>query len=64
MSRRPTFRQTDLTKALKAAANAGMVVARAEIDQHGKIVVVFGDGRSPLESAPLDEWMAKHARSA
>jgi hypothetical protein len=36
------FRQTDITKAIKAAQNAGLVVQRFEIDRAGKIVVLAG----------------------
>jgi len=43
MSKRPcTFRQRDLTSAVKAVVKAGYPVARAEIDPSGKIVVVIG----------------------
>jgi hypothetical protein len=37
-----TFRQADVTKALKGAVNAGLKVARVEIDKAGKIVVFTG----------------------
>jgi hypothetical protein len=36
------FRQTDVTKALKAAESAGLPVRRFEIDRGGKIVVFIG----------------------
>jgi hypothetical protein len=34
------FRQTDVSKAIKAAQNAGLDVRRFEIDRAGKIVIV------------------------
>jgi len=34
-----TFRQGDITKALKGAQNAGIEVQRVEIEKGGKIVV-------------------------
>jgi hypothetical protein len=44
MSRGPqTFRQRDVTKALKAVVAAGMPVVKVEVDKAGKIVVVVGD---------------------
>jgi hypothetical protein len=49
-----TFKQGDVTKALKAAANAGMSVKRFEIDRDGKIIVI-ADGPLPLAS-PVNEW--------
>jgi nitrate reductase NapAB chaperone NapD len=42
MSRRPcTFRQSDVTRALKAAKAAGVEVDRIEIDHDGKLIVVL-----------------------
>jgi hypothetical protein len=49
--RRPcSFRQVDVTRALKAAKAAGVTIARVEIDREGKITLhttsVDGDTRS------------------
>ncbi|MEM9763044.1 MAG: hypothetical protein AAF968_11105 [Pseudomonadota bacterium] len=38
-SRKDKFTQSDLTRALKAARDAGIPVARYEIDQRGKVTV-------------------------
>jgi hypothetical protein len=35
-----TFKQRDVTKALKATVKAGIAVGRVEIDKDGKIVIV------------------------
>ena len=62
MSRRPqSFRQSDVTKALKATVKAGIAVARVEIDKNGKIVVVTAtpqdaDGEKPEKN----EWDTVH----
>ncbi len=64
MARAPsTFRQRDVTKAIKAAVAAGVDVARVEIDTTGKIVIVTGKNTGLAENSvsPLDTWMAKHA---
>jgi hypothetical protein len=37
-----TFKQRDVTKALKATVKAGIAVERVEIDKSGKIVIVTG----------------------
>ena len=37
-----TFRQVDVSRALKGAAAAGIDVARVEIDRNGNIVLVAG----------------------
>ena len=49
------FKQGDVTKALKAAANAGLKVQRIEIDpRDGKIILFPGE---PLPSAKIrNEW--------
>jgi len=39
---RGTFRQQDVTRALRGAAAAGVNIARVEIDKMGKIVIVTG----------------------
>lgn len=53
MNRPATFKQADITRALKAAEKAGFSVARFEVDQAGKLIV-YGDG-SPGQAAP-NEW--------
>lgn len=47
-----TFKQQDVTRALRAALAAGLAVLRVEIDKFGKIIVVTG-GDTP--SSPPDE---------
>ena len=44
MARAPsTFRQQDVTRAVKAVAAAGVHIARIEIDKSGKIVIITAD---------------------
>jgi len=51
------FRQSDVTKAIKAVVAAGVSAGRAEIEPSGKIVVVFGETASPAEvPSALDDW--------
>ncbi|MEI9403386.1 hypothetical protein [Mesorhizobium argentiipisi] len=59
-ARAASFRQVDVSRAIKAAASAGMKVARVEIDPTGKIVVV-AVGQAPEPANELDKWMANHA---
>jgi hypothetical protein len=68
MARAPsTFRQQDVTRAVKAVVAAGVDIARVEIDRAGKIVIVTG---RPLEATnPQDEldrelqdWEARHGQ--
>jgi hypothetical protein len=57
MSRPTTFRQRDLTAAVKGAIAAGCAVARVEVDKDGFVVVQHRP--SPLSLAPLT---IKHER--
>jgi hypothetical protein len=57
MARRScTFRQRDVTKAVKAVAAAGVDVARVEIDRNGKIIVITGKSAETTEDAQRNEW--------
>ena len=58
MARAPcTFRQTDVTRAVKAVTAAGVHIARIEIDKAGKIVIITGDATDQLgESTEANEW--------
>jgi hypothetical protein len=57
MARVPsTFRQQDVTKAVKAVTAAGVDIARIEIDKAGKIVIVTTNGSQPGESTEVNEW--------
>ena len=38
-----TFRQRDLTAAIKAAAKSGAAIARVEVKRDGTIVVIMGE---------------------
>lgn len=49
-----TFRQGDVTKAIKATVVAGLTVQRVEIDRDGKIVVIIGTAE--LNAANDNEW--------
>jgi hypothetical protein len=60
MRRRPSvFRQSDLTKAVKAVIAAGLRVVGVKVGIDGKIEVTTGEAPAQ-ESTPLDTWMAKH----
>jgi hypothetical protein len=53
---RSTFKEGDLTRALRAAKKAGANVARVEVARDGKIVLVLKkDGEAPSESE-RNEW--------
>ena len=59
MSRRPSaFRQSDLTRAVKAVIAAGLRVAGVKVSAQGDIEVVTGDERVQDYSTPPggNEW--------
>jgi hypothetical protein len=51
-----TFKQQDVTRALRAAAAAGTEVQRVEIDKTGKITVVIGKPNEPIDEGVDNEW--------
>jgi hypothetical protein len=56
-----TFRQRDVTRAIKAAVAAGLDIARVEIDTEGRISIIAGkagkSGDGDLDRE-LEEWEA------
>jgi hypothetical protein len=52
-----TFRQQDVTKAIKAATAAGVNIARIEIDPTGKIVIILAAG-ADTEHVEQNSWDA------
>jgi hypothetical protein len=58
MARAPsTFRQQDVTRAVKAVTAAGVHIARVEIDKSGKIVIITADATGrPGEIMEANEW--------
>jgi hypothetical protein len=54
-----TFRQSDVTKAVKAVVAAGLEVARVEVDKDGRIVVVAGNpAHDECGAVHKNEWDA------
>ncbi len=59
---RVSFKQTDVSRAMKGVAAAGAKVSRVEIEPDGKITVVTteaDDSASTAEASPLDTWMKR-----
>ena len=57
MARAPsTFRQQDVTRAVKAVTAAGVHIARIEIDKTGKIVIITGGPTEPDDLGEANEW--------
>jgi hypothetical protein len=59
MSRAPsTFKQRDLTKAIKAAVAAGVDIARVrvEITKAGSMIISTAPEQQPAENREANEW--------
>jgi hypothetical protein len=50
-----TFKQQDVTRALRAAAAAGLEVRRIEIDKDGKIIVVTGKPKGAISDESSED---------
>lgn len=55
MNRPVTIKQVDVTRAVKGAAAAGLVVARIEVDQRTGKVIIFSEGADGGAANPWDE---------
>jgi hypothetical protein len=53
-----TFKQSDVTKAIKAAVKAGIAVERVEINRDGKIVIVTSKTEDAVigDNEEKNEW--------
>lgn len=60
---RCTFKQRDVTAAIRAVTKAGIEVSRIEIDPAGKIVVLTGKGEAADDlDRELEDFEKRHAR--
>ena len=63
---RCTFRQQDVTRAVKAIAAAGISIARVEIDKTGKITIIAATPAEAGQQDDLDlelqDWEARHGQ--
>ncbi len=63
MSRRPaTVTQTEIKRTVKAVVDAGVEVARVEVEKDGRIIVIAGkpcDGAVSTADDELKQWRRK-----
>jgi hypothetical protein len=50
-----SFRQSDVTRAIRATRKAGVVPSRVEIDRNGKIIIIAGTA-DPVGDEEPNEW--------
>jgi len=61
-----TFRQADVTRAVKAVTAAGVEIARVEIAKDGRIVIVTGEAQPRVQDdldRELEEFCARHGQN-
>lgn len=64
-SRPSTFRQRDVTAAVKAVERAGKNVARVEVDGGGTIAIYVGGGNKPVvKKSTLERLVDAHDEEA
>jgi hypothetical protein len=57
MSRQPaSFRESDVTRAIKAARKGGLEIAKVQIGADGSITVVVGEPTAPETNTSTNEW--------
>lgn len=61
MTRRATFREADVTRAAKGAANAGLCVAEIIIDPDGTMRIKTGQPGAVQSQSAIDQWIAGKA---
>lgn len=65
MRKRPTFRQSDVTRAVAAARKAGLEVTKVELDTtEGRIMLTVVRPEKVTPGNELDSWLDRHAYQA
>ena len=60
MARAPsTFRQVDVTRAVKAVRSAGVDIVRVELAKDGRIVIVTAEAQCAAQDDDLDRELAE-----
>jgi hypothetical protein len=59
MTRRATFTEAELTRAIRAAQKCGLPVVTSEICPDGRIVI-HHESAPPPAADPLEAWLAKN----
>jgi hypothetical protein len=54
-----TFRERDVTRAIRAVEAAGKKVRKVEVDKDGKVVIVIEDDDAAVDSE-RNEWDAEY----
>ncbi|PZO77056.1 MAG: hypothetical protein DI640_01345 [Sphingomonas taxi] len=57
MSAVARFKEADVTRAVRGATKAGMLIGRIEIDPNGKIVILSESVAPPVDPNPWDDLL-------
>jgi hypothetical protein len=59
------IKQVELQRALRAMKAEGLLVSRLEVEvATGKVTIVTQTAEGAQTDTPLEQWLAKHARSS
>ena len=57
-----SFRKADVVRALTAAQESGLDIAKLEIKPDGTLILSSGSDSDSTAPSPLDDWIKRHEK--